>query len=544
MYCPVVCNTVHSSLTSLKRNISRYYINLILILSPIPFHRGKELFQVSLNAGPLQQASFVLEYQQLLTRYQSKYRLDLNINPGRVVDSLNVTITAKESQGIVASSISKSEEISDKQRSVTEVTVEYSPSRADQLSDGTSGLSKDIYFEYDVVHPTDNGIGLVITKDRYFVQFFSPAGLATLQVSIVFVIDVSGSMGGRKIEQARESLEAVLNQLHDDDHIGIVLFQSTIQQWKTSLVSVREFRNEAITYARGLSAGGGTNLNDGVLRGVSLLKTSSGSGHGRILVLLTDGHPTSGVTAPDSIVSNAISAVDDSGVSVNCLGFGENLDYNLLERLALNNNGIVRRIYTGTDAAEQLEGFYNQITSPILSDLVFDYSNGVEFSSQLSFPFLFAGGEIVVVGKFREDLSDVLVPVSITAHGTSSQVTFRGTVDTTATREFPVERLVAYQRILELLDSRYLEGTNKTVVEQEALELSLRYNFVTELTSLIVVQAGNSSNDSRRVDNNGDGSVVNEGVLVNQPGLVPTTRKSVPNMNPANCCSSAMKTCK
>jgi uncharacterized protein YegL len=500
--------------------------------------RGKELFQISLNTGPLQQASFVLEYQQLLVRYQSRYRLDLNINPGRIVDSVNVTITARESQGIVPSTVNKSDVISTKGISPAEVTVEYQPSRQDQLLVGTRGLSKDLFFEYDIVHPTDSGLGLVITDDGYFVQFFSPTGLPTLPVSIVFVIDVSGSMSGDKIRQARESLVTIINQLRDSDNIGIVLFESSVRLWKTSLVPIRVHRNEALTYAGGLVARGGTNLNEGVLRGVSLLQESSGSGHGRILVLLTDGQPTSGVTNPDSIVSNVITAVGRSGVSVNCLGFGDNLDYDLLERLSLNNNGVTRRIYTGSDAAEQLQGFYDQITSPILSSLLFNYSHLVEFSSKLSIPFLFAGGEIVVVGKFREDVSGNLIPVTVTAHGTTSQLTFRGTVDTMATSDYPVERLVAYQRILELLDSRFIEGTNKTTVEQEALELSLKYNFVTELTSLIVVESGNSTNSSTLVDGNGDGNPESEDVLFfGGPHLA-----SVPRIIPgsAPCCSTVL----
>ena len=306
-------------------------IKLIIDINTLLFCacRGKEVFQVSLNAGPLQQASFELEYQQLLNRYQSKYRLALNINPGRIVENINVTIRAKESQGIQNSSITKSDVISTKEESFTAVTVEYHPSKRDQLSDGSTGLSKDLFFEYDVVHPTDKGIGLVITKNKYFVQFFSPTGLPTLRVNIVFVIDVSGSMSGEKIRQARQSLVAVINQLHNDDNVGIVLFESSIRLWKSSIVSVREFRNEAIRFANGLHASGGTNLNGGLLKGVSLLEASSGSGRGRILVLLTDGQPTVGVTNSNTIVTNSIKAVGESGISINCLGFGQDLDYNL-----------------------------------------------------------------------------------------------------------------------------------------------------------------------------------------------------------------------
>ena len=416
------------------------------------------------------------------------------------MENLTLTVEAKESQGIKDSSVVKSDEFSTKTQSFTGVTVEYLPNKTDQLSDGKHGLSKDLFFEYDVIHPTDGGIGLVITKNGYFVQFFSPGvdGLQKLRINIVFVIDVSGSMYGTKISQAKESLVAVINQLGDDDNIGIVLFESGVRRWQSQLVSVREFRSNAIAYVQGLAAIGGTNLNGGMLEGVSLLKNSGKDDKGKILVLLTDGQPTAGVTNSDTIVHNTIEAVGDSGISVNCLGFGEYLDYNLLERLSLNNNGVTRRIYIGRDAATQLIGFYNEITFPVLRDLEFNYCDEVEYSSKLSFPFLFAGGEIVVVGKIKEDALGFHCPVNISAYGNSTQVVFRGTVNTMVTRDFPVERLVAYRRILQLLESRQTEGTNSTAVEQEALSLALKYNFVTELTSLIVVQAGNYTNDTAK----------------------------------------------
>ena len=54
-------------------------------------------------------------------------------------------------------------------------------------------------------HPSQ-GAGLIVVNDCYFAQFFSPSGVSPIPVDIVFVIDVSGSMGGRKITQARDSL--------------------------------------------------------------------------------------------------------------------------------------------------------------------------------------------------------------------------------------------------------------------------------------------------------------------------------------------------
>ena len=203
--------------------------------------------------------------------------------------------------------------------------------------------------------------------------------------------------------RARESLKAIIPQLNNEDYIGIVKFDGTVSAWQNDVVSVEEFRAEAINYVTQLEAGGSTNLNDAVITGVNILKRSSSSTHSRILVLLTDGQPTAGEVNTDRIIQNSISVVGDSGVSINCLGFGFDLDYNLLERLAINNNGIVHRIYTGQDATEQLQGFYQEVTAPLLAQISFDYPlEIIEFVTAINFPYLFSGGEIVIAGKFEE----------------------------------------------------------------------------------------------------------------------------------------------
>ena len=493
--------------------------------------RGTELFQVLLNVGAGQQATFVLQYQQLLTRYQHKYATTVNLNPGCIVDHINVTITAYEEQGIDQESIGKSDFASILEQSETSVSVEYTPTIEDQKSFGDTGLASDLFFEYDVVHK-ELDPGLILFKDGYFVHFFSPTGLPVLLVSIVFVVDVSGSMGGEKIMQARESLKAIIPQLNNEDYIGIVKFDGTVSAWQNDVVSVEEFHAEAINYVTQLEAGGSTNLNDAVITGVNILKRSSSSTHSRILVLLTDGQPTAGEVNTDRIIQNSISVVGDSGVSINCLGFGFDLDYNLLERLAINNNGIVHRIYTGQDATEQLQGFYQEVTAPLLAQISFDYPlEIIEFVTAINFPYLFSGGEIVIAGKFEEGQTG-LIPINVTAYGIIDSVVFRGTINTDITSDYPLEQLVAYYRIQQLLESRNKEGVNDTIVEQEALEIALKYNFVTELTSLIVVQdQGNSTSNDTAFPDYGDGSDYEDEedrTFFNHPpaGLPPATTTS------------------
>jgi Mg-chelatase subunit ChlD len=65
-------------------------------------------------------------------------------------------------------------------------------------------------------------------NDGYFVHFFAPTNLKPLHKHVVFVLDVSGSMGGRKIEQLKEAMTAILDDLNDGDYFNIIEFSYSV----------------------------------------------------------------------------------------------------------------------------------------------------------------------------------------------------------------------------------------------------------------------------------------------------------------------------
>jgi len=442
----------------------------------------------------------VLQYEELIIRKLSKFQQIINLNPGSKIENFHVTVRAVDEQGITSTNASSYVHI--QRVSPQEVLFSYSPSLQEQ-NDTSSGLARDMIVEYDVNRPSaiDRSAGLFIVNDCYFAQFFSPSGVERVPVDIIFVIDVSGSMSGRKIEQTRVALVTIITQLGPQDRFSMVTFQSVINEWRSTLVSVSEYRQEGIQFARGLMARGGTDFNGGVLTGANILRMYANMDHVQLLVVLTDGQPTAGETTnPDQIVLNARMALSNTRISLNCLGFGLNLNFELLERLALANNGIVRRIYEGSDAASQLEGFFEEISQPILRDIVIGYpASSIETISKTDFPLLFNGSELVVAGKFSVDScsSSQTVLFSVTGSGASNTLTFESQIEANGETQIAglnpsTERLAAYLSIQQLLDKIAITAdTNESAaIEQEALRRSLQYNFVTELTSLIVVEEG------------------------------------------------------
>lgn len=82
---------------------------------------------------------------------------------------------------------------------------------------------------------------------------------------------------------------------------------------------------------------------------------------------------------------------------------GRDADYDLLKRTASQNGGVARRIYTDSDADIQLEGFYEELSSPVLRNVNVDYLNGMAIPSSLvvddNGQVLNDDSEIMVVGE-------------------------------------------------------------------------------------------------------------------------------------------------
>ena len=452
------------------------------------------MFGIRINTAANSRATFELCYEELLTRQLSRYRKTVTLNPGAIVQDFQVNIRVLDEQGI--SSYSASEFVQKQQQSSTEVRFSYQPT----LEDQNGGLDEEMVIEYDVNHPSI-GAGLVVVSDCYFAQYFSPSGVEAIPVDLVFVIDVSGSMGGTKIRQTREALETIIGQLRPTDRFTMVTFETRVDTWQDHLVTVQGNREAGVQFVRGLEAGGGTNFAGGMETGIEILQTDGSDANVQLVVMLTDGHPTVGTTNEDGILSLASTLLTDRPISLHCLGFGFDLNFNLLQRLALANNGFARRILEDESATEQLEGFFEEISSPILRDITITYPEGsLETVSNLLFPLLFNGSELVVAGKFSAEVcvdNPTSIPVTVTGSGSTSQRTFQGDVQASvdSTIAPATERLAAYLLIQQLLEKRLIAVDDEAAaaIEAEALQLALSYNFVTELTSLLVVEEGGNS---------------------------------------------------
>ncbi len=84
--------------------------------------------------------------------------------------------------------------------------------------------------------------------------------------AVVFVIDTSGSMGGKPIRQARAALQLAIQSLTPEDRFNVIQFNSTTDAlFHSARTATQDNRNAALKYIAGLTSGGGTEMLPAIL---------------------------------------------------------------------------------------------------------------------------------------------------------------------------------------------------------------------------------------------------------------------------------------
>nr|CBN81064.1 Inter-alpha-trypsin inhibitor heavy chain H3 [Dicentrarchus labrax] len=472
--------------------------------------RKMEKFSVSVNIAAKSNVTFILTYEELLQRKQGQYEILTRIKPKQAVQEFQIVTNIYEPQGIsyvdAHATFLSNELLPLVEKTVTDnkAHISFSPTLEQQrkcASCDETLIDGDFIIKYDVNRVV--GLGDIQIVNGYFVHFFAPPDLPRVPKNVVFVIDRSGSMR-RKMVQTREALLAILKDLHEEDYFALIQFDDRIDSWQKSLTkATKENVDQAMIYVQQINYRGGTDINQAVLTGVEMLlkdrrEKKLPERSVDMIILLTDGMPNSGESHLPRIQENVRSAIRGN-MSLFCLGFGNDVDYSFLDVMSKQNKGLARRIFEGSDATLQLQGFYDEVSSPLLSDVDMRYpDNAVESLTTNHFNQLFNGSEIVVAGRLMDnDLDNFLVEVF--GQGFEEDFIVQGQASTVdwgvmyPDEEYIfgdfTERLWAYLTIQQLLEKSKSGATDeKANATAKALDMSLQYSFVTPLTSMVVTK--------------------------------------------------------
>ncbi|XP_023086310.1 inter-alpha-trypsin inhibitor heavy chain H5 isoform X1 [Piliocolobus tephrosceles] len=486
--------------------------------------KGTEIFRASAVIPSKDKAAFFLSYEELLQRRLGKYEHSISVRPQQLSGRLSVVVNILESAGIASLEVlplhnsrqrgsGRGEDDSGPPPSTvinqneTFANIIFKPSVVQQAKIAQNGVLGDFIIRYDVNR--EQSIGDIQVLNGYFVHYFAPKDLPPLPKNVVFVLDSSASMVGTKLRQTKDALFTILHDLRPQDHFSIIGFSNRIKVWKDHLISVTpDSVRDGKVYIHHMSPTGGTDINGALQRAIGLLNkyvahNDIGDRSVSLIIFLTDGKPTVGETHTLKILNNTREAARGQ-VCIFTIGIGNDVDFRLLEKLSLENCGLTRRVHEEEDAGSQLIGFYDEIRSPLLSDIRIDYPpSSVVQATKTLFPNYFNGSEIIIAGKLVDRQLDHL-HVEVTASNSKKFVILKTDVpvgpqkagkDVTGSPRPEgdgegdpnhIERLWSYLTTKELLSS-WLQSDDeleKERLRQRAQDLALSYRFLIPFTSM------------------------------------------------------------
>ncbi|KAK3103202.1 hypothetical protein FSP39_017357 [Pinctada imbricata] len=317
----------------------------------------------------------------------------------------------------------------------------------------------------------------------------------------MFVLDVSGSMTGNKMNKLKAAMFEILEALQDGDRFGIISFESrsTFMNQQYLFVSANLTKSFAKHHVDSFVAGGGTNIKDALIDAIQFLNRFDSSRRSHIIFFLTDG----AIYKQKNETLQAIRNANINDIPIFSLVFGNNTDDDFVRKMAAQNQGSLQRVYDNDKSDQQISGFYDEVAVTLLKDLEFVYPNGSSSVTVAKFARYLDGSELRISGKITEsNISSSLFNASIS--GVSLDDNFdiqiegkdistlhnKSDMANPAQQRPSLEKMWAFMTVKEKLrelSSRVLYPSERDELRKNILDLSLKVYFHRHFISLTYV---------------------------------------------------------
>ena len=341
---------------------------------------------------------------------------------------------------------------------------------------------------------TEVGLHLLTHKkpgeDGWFLLLASPgADMAKAKEvnpkDVVFVFDTSGSMAGKKLEQAKKAMTFCVENLNDADRFEIVRFSTEAEPLFEKLTdATKANRDKALDFITKLKPIGGTAIAE-ALDAAQKLKPADSS-RPFVVVFLTDGKPTIGETDEERIVAKVVRD-QASSTRIFCFGIGTDINTHLLDKIAERTRAVSQFVLPEEDLEVKVSNFFLKIREPLLTNLKLEFPAGIRATKLYPNPLpdLFRGDQLVLAGRYSGEGEGEVV-LDGTLNGQPKRMTQRVKFSGDSGNEF-IAQLWALRRVGWLLDEVRLRGESKEL-RDEVVDLARRFAIVTPYTSYLIVE--------------------------------------------------------
>jgi Ca-activated chloride channel family protein len=366
--------------------------------------------------------------------------------------------------------------------------VEESPNHYKWRFDSPGGtLNQDLVVYYRLAQDLPGRVDMLTYKPGeaepgYFMMTVTP-GIdlqpITQGTDYLFILDLSGSMNG-KMATLTSGVEKALGELRPEDRVQVVTFSDQARQLTRDWVTLTPSNaQELIQKVSGLTAGGSTNLYDGLRLGLKQIDDDRPTN----VILITDAVTNTGALDPADF--HALLKQHD----VRLFGFlmGNSANWPLMRAICDASDGLYSSVSNADDIVGKILVSKEKIVYESLLDVDLQI-DGVR-TSDLTEDFtgkVFRGQQLTIFGRYK---SGGEADLRLNARKTTGDLNYKTTVHfPDQSLDYPeLERLWAMSRIeqIELLQSiGKLSGSES---KESIRDLGVAYQLVTDETSMIVL---------------------------------------------------------
>ena len=319
-------------------------------------------------------------------------------------------------------------------------------------------------------------------KGGYFsLMLVPPKDLTSLSrqpLELVFVVDCSGSMDGRPIEQAKAAVERGLRLLQPGDSFQLITFSMSASQFgRAPLEANPENIEHAIAYLRSLRGEGGTMMIEGIKAALDFPHDPQRL---RFVCFLTDGY----IGNETEILSEIHKRLGASRIF--SFGIGSAVNRYLIEEMGKAGRGAVAYLGLRDEATTIMEDFFQRISHPALTDLKIDWGGmAVTEVFPANVPDLFVGRPVVLSGRFAGQVGAVHVSGKVGTREIAFEPESDGT-ETAATRK-ALASVWARMKIADFAER--FAYTPDAELPLQIKQVALDYGLMSAFTAFIAVDS-------------------------------------------------------
>lgn len=317
-------------------------------------------------------------------------------------------------------------------------------------------------------------------------------------INLALVIDTSGSMEGRPMDDARAASLVLLDSLRDGDRLAVVTFDSRAEVIFPSAELDRAHRADARRRISAMRSRGTTDMANGLRLGLEQVVAHLNSAGINRVVLLGDGVPNEAAG-----IENMASSAGQQGVSITSMGLGLEYNETLMGAIAQRSGGHFHYIEDSAAVATAFRTEVLRMERVVARNATVILRAGpdVQIEAVLGHEAARTNeGVSVALGEITEGASrDLIVRLSVPSHRAGSPVEL---IDARLAWSDPADPAVRYERDVFLgahasSDAAQIEGGRSSEVEAVAAQVTLAVGTVAAIRE---ARSGNVAQASAQLD--------------------------------------------